>query len=426
VFSLKARTLIILLTHLLGLAARVNAMPECGVCTPSKSFHAQATQSSFGISALGEKKLLYIRVCYPDDPSEPISVSAAEKLLDEVNSFYRTHSYGQFRLVSTVTPLLMLPSSKTNYLPVNSEYFEAFPLLEDAREAARKAGYNPADYDLDAVRFNAPFDRSFGLIGASGMWMASSDPGITMHEIGHNLGLDHANRWIGPLNGPGTNFEYGDEFDVMGLAMEYHLAGFHFLHKRALGWLGDSNVLRVSSSGIYRVHAHDGITNAAARAYALRIPKDAERDYWLEKRQSFWLVRDHMYRSGLLAYWNVWPGSFGRTQLIDVPGTNQSLPIGTPLDDPAAGVKIIPVEQAEDFSFMDVAVIFGTSRINLLGDWLHFSGEPDRTYSFQFSTDLRTWAEFAQQSSVSGELITRVRREQPRAFYRVVVIPDRM
>ena len=425
-FSLKGRISIILVAHLLGFVIRMDAMPECGVCTPSGSFRIQATQSSPEISGIGEKKLLYIRVCYPDDPSEPISPAGAESLMAQVNDFYRTHSYSQFGLVSTVTPLLVLPSSKTNYFPENRESWDSFLLLQDAREAARQAGYDPANYDLDVVRFNTWFERSFANIGARGAWMASSQPSITIHEIGHNLGLQHANRWVGPVNGSGTNIEYGDMFDIMGQPSDYKPTGFHFLNKRMLGWLSDSNVVRITSSGIYRVYAHDGITNVLARPYALRIRKDDERDYWIEKRQALWLSYEHMYTSGLLAYWDVWSGSYFGTQFIDVAGTKESLLIGRPLDDPEAGVKIIAVEQAADQSYMDVAVILGMSKINLFGEWLHFSGEPDRTYSFQFSTDLRTWSGFAQRSSASGDLIARIERDQARAFYRVVAVPERM
>ena len=343
----------------------------------------------------------------------------------KVNRFYRTHSYGQYSIVSTVTPLVTLPRAKTNYFPAHGEYWEAFPLLEDAREAARKAGYDLANYDLDIVRFNAPFQQSFGL-GTRGVWMASSDAWATIHEIGHNLLLHHANRWDGPLNGAGTNVEYGDEFDIMGLPLDYELAGFNFLNKRTLGWLNDSHVLPVTRSGVFRVYAHDGLTNVLSGPYALRIRKDDERDYWIEKRQRLWLTYEHMYESGLLAYWDAWSNSVGSAQLLDPFGTKESMPIGAPLHDPVADVKIIPVEQSEDLSHMDVAVIFGMSKINLLGEWLHFSGEPGRTYSFQFSADLRSWTEFAQRSSDSGDVIAKVERHQPRAFYRVVAVPDRM
>jgi hypothetical protein len=426
VFSLKVCTLLVLAALALGFISLADGLPFCAVSDTATSLRAQSSLSE--ISAVGEKKLLYIRVCYPDDGAEPISFAAAESLMTEVSDFYRRHSYGQFWIAGTVTPLLTLPSPKANYFPIDEDGQQtwlAAIILADAREAARQAGYDPADYDLDMVRFNSPFIQSFANLGSRGAWMVSSHPATTIHEIGHNLGLHHANQWSGPLNGPGTNVEYGDDFDIMGNPSDWQLAGFHFMNKLALGWLGDSNSVRVSSSGVFRVQAHDTDTGPTG-TYALRVRKDDERDYWIEKRQDFGDIFDHMLRSGLLTYWDSWSGSAGGTQIIDLLGTNESLPIGHPLVDPAAGVKVIPVEQASDMSYMDVAVILGQSKINLLGDWLQFTGEPGRTYSFQFSTDLRTWIEFARRSSASGEVFARVDRQNPRAFYRVVAAPDLM
>jgi hypothetical protein len=423
VFSLKVCVLFFLAALAPGFVSRAETLPFCGVET--RGANSLRAQSVSEIAARGEKKLLYMRVCYPDDRAEPITASAAENLMREVSAFYRRHSCGQLSIVGTATPLLRLPAAKGSYFPVGEDGKQTWlagAILADAREAARQAGYDPADYDLDMVRFNSPFIQSFANLGARGAWMVSSHPATTIHEIGHNLGLHHANQWSGPLNGAGTNVEYGDDFDIMGNPSEYQIAGFHFINKLKLGWLSELNSVRAGSSGVYRIHAHDLVTNYSARAYALRIRKDEERDYWIEKRQGFGEVFDHMLKSGVLAYWDEWPGSAGRTQILDLLGTNESLPIGTPLIDAEAGLKVIPVEQSADLSYMDVAVIFGISKINLLGDWLHFSGEPNQTYSFQSSTDLRAWTDFARRSSATGELLAKVDRNNPRVFYRVVPV----
>ncbi len=426
-FSLKAQTSSFLIALSLGFVARASDLPLCGVRTDAPSSFLRA-QSAANASALGEKKLLYIRVCYSDDATEPINADAAESLMREVRDFYQQHSYGQFSIAGTVTPLLVLPRPKAAYFPVGEDGKQTWLanlILGDAREVAQQAGYDPADYDLDMVRFNSPFLQSFANIGARGAWMVSSHPATTIHEIGHNLGLQHANRWVGPVDGDGSNIEYGDTYDVMGNASYYEIAGFHFIHKRALGWLNDSNSVRVASGGVFRVYAHDVPTKVAARTYALRIRKDDDRDYWIEKRQGYGEIFDNMRESGVLPYWDDWPGSAGRTQMIDERGTNESLPIGEALADSEAGVKIIPVEQAADRSYMDVAVVVGSSTINLLGDWLHLSGEPGRAYSIQFSTDLRSWTDLARRSSETGEAFVKVDRSNPRAFYRAVADPER-
>lgn len=373
--------------------------------------------------ALGEKKVLYIRLSYPDDPSEPISQSGAEELMEGVGSWFRQHSHGQFSTRTTVTPLLQLPFNKSEYFPTNEMgevTWYATVILEDARRAAKSAGYDPADYDFHLLRFNAPILQSFAWIGSRGAWLVTSHPATTIHEMGHNLGLSHANRWQGEVDGPGFNVEYGDNFDIMGNPPFFDEAGFHTIHKTALGWLPPARSRRVTRSGVYRVYAHDIATLDPSRIYALRIRKDDERDYWIEKRSRLDIYQ-HIERSGLLAFWDDWSGSNGGTQQVGLeesPG--ESIPLRTALEDHSAGVRIIPVEHAADRSWMDVAVLFGNSRLNILGGVLHYSTERGRACGFQVSTDLRTWTDLQRTSSPTGQLFLPIGSNSPRLFYRVV------
>jgi hypothetical protein len=94
----------------------------------------------------GPKTVLYLRVNFPDDLTEPISEAGAYDVMDGVNDFYTEGSYDLTSLSPTVTPLMTLPETK-------GWYSTAGPgaLLTAARAAARKAGYETANYDLDIV-----------------------------------------------------------------------------------------------------------------------------------------------------------------------------------------------------------------------------------------------------------------------------------
>src|SRR6185503_9446030 len=106
----------------------------------------------------------------------------------------------------TVTPLISLPRTKASYATNDDDV----DLLRDARAAAARAGFNPANYNLDCVHFKSIFAGWSGMayIGNKGAWLQSAGSGVASHEFGHNYGLHHANFWKttnGTVIGTGTN-----------------------------------------------------------------------------------------------------------------------------------------------------------------------------------------------------------------------------
>ena len=403
---------ILILSLCAALFPRSFAMPDCGVCAMG-SLRAASAPS---ISALGEKKILYIRINYSDDPAEPISTAAAANLMAEVSLFYRTHSNGRCTTAATITPVVTMPLPKSSYFIRETDgniTWYAYTVLGHAREAARAAGFDYRDYDLDIIRFNAPFLQSWGNIGARGAWLVTSHPATTIHEIGHNLGLNHANFWNG------ANIEYGDVYDIMGNPGYYQRAGFNTINKTTLGWLDPSHEKRVTASGVYRLYAQDTNQPASDRTYVLRVRKDDERNYWIEKRQNF-DFSDDMEFSGVLLYWDHWSQSNSGTHLLDpVTAPGYALPISTPFADPAAAVRIVPLRQSADRAYVDLAVILGDAKLNILPGLLHFAGEPAQSYSIESSADLQNWNSVTLTNSPSGDLFVPIDTGASHRFYRV-------
>lgn len=139
---------------------------------------------------LGKKRLLFYRVQLADDVEEPVGVHEVDRSLEVVNEAFRRMSFDQYSLEWAVTPALKVGKDKNHYM-VNGD----LALLRDARAAAAAAGLDYEKFDLDMVWHSGVpgWGGGRGLIGQRGAWVGVIDPGVLVHELGHNLGLQHAN-----------------------------------------------------------------------------------------------------------------------------------------------------------------------------------------------------------------------------------------
>ncbi|HYG24106.1 MAG TPA: Calx-beta domain-containing protein, partial [Verrucomicrobiae bacterium] len=320
----------------------------------------------------GRKTLLYIRVNFPDDLTEPVSEADAYNTMNAVNHFYTESSYNQTWITTTVTPLVTVRETRSWYSTAGPS-----ALLSHARDAARKAGFDTANYDLDIVSHTSVpgYDwAGLGAVGGKGTWLQAYDFRVTAHELGHNYGILHANFWDTTTNlssvvGVGTNREYGNVFDTMGAAGT-PANHFNAVFKGQLDWLSTSSVHDVTTNGVFRMYPLDLPERINGRKYAARIRKDFERDYWLELRHRF--TNNVSIRNGVLLNWSPWSGSDGGTDLLDTtPETpnlgDSAVVIGRTFTDPVGEVHITPIgrSQVNVDPWIDVRVQIGSDPLNL-------------------------------------------------------------
>ncbi len=318
----------------------------------------------------GPKAVLYMRVNFPDDLTEPISEADAYEAMEQVNNYYTSQSYNLTSMDATVTPLLTVPQVKAFYTPDPSL------LLADARAAALNAGFDTDNFDRDIVVFTGVPGYTFGglaYVGGKGVWLQSMGAGVTSHELGHNEGLWHANLWNTTSNfsgiGPGTNLEYGNVYDTMGSA-NAGIYQFNSAHKNALDWLKADAVQLVATSGVYRIYPMDDPTRVAGRSYAAVVRKDLMRNYWIEFRNLF--TGNPWTQHGALLNWAPWELSNGGSHLIDTtPGSpdpsdpdsrdDAAVVIGRTFNDEAAGVHITTLARGATGTdpYLDVQVNVG-------------------------------------------------------------------
>jgi hypothetical protein len=333
----------------------------------------------------GPKTLLYLRVRFANQPASPQSAETASQTIATASAFIVENSYCKTSITGTVSPVYVLPHDEAWYtMPANDPSGYAQRVLDDARLVAANPAaypgneglpaYNYFNYDFEAVRFTgAPGSFSGqGYIGARGVWLKSDSGAVLAHELGHNFGLFHANRWSPnqeDVLGPGTNQEYGDVFDSMGQGSSGQIIGgrtsFNAGYRTLLEWLPAENVRTIETSGEYRLHAFDTSSTGAGQTHLLKIPRDLERDYWVEYREQW--PDNRWTDNGVQLRWSPWSESNGGSQLLDTqPGASSAgahdaaVVLGRTFSDPAAGVHITPLRRGNTTpESIDVAVRFG-------------------------------------------------------------------
>jgi hypothetical protein len=324
----------------------------------------------------GLKKILYVRATFADQAAHvPQTLDSARRSMGFADAFVRSNSYGRTSFAATFTNVIVLPQPESFYLSRGWDRLRADALA--AAKVRRPTSWDAADFDLDVVRYDGGPAATNGTAtawaytGTRGAWLRSDQPTVAMHELGHNLGLNHANLWQ-PLApdapaGAGGNVEYGNPYDVMGQGGAAGQGGdFNAYEKHFLGWLPDSAVQTVDRSGVYTILPADAPALPGQGQFAaLRLRKDDLRDYWLSARSdSYWA--DNASLGGLEVGWGAWSkdavaNSNAGSQLLDMTPQaglyDYGLPLGHTFTDAVAGIHVTPLRRAAGGA-VDVAVRF--------------------------------------------------------------------
>lgn len=392
--------------------------------TPKDQQTSGQPVSAYSPTTTGPNTLLYMVARFSDQSSDPISDSTVLSQMAVVSNFWLNCSEGTVYIHGLVNPSQVVDIVHIT-LPEPSSYASTYnnnfaQLLSDARTAAAALGYNYANYNLDVVVTTSAGFSYAGLsyVGAQGShWVAGYTSLRTAgHELGHNLGLYHANYWrtdstqpFGEDSNPGGYVadrsngewvEYGHYFSVMSgqYGSEWDDATkpiYNPVEKVQLGWLSGSQVQYVSASGTYRLFRNDARTTVGAPR-GIRIETPATdytgygRRYWLEYRYAPWNTAQNWFQNGLeidvaaISY-----GADGSTLLDMTPySKDQSSPfydansppsqwwtidnsdkldgallIGRTYSDTPAGIHITPIDRGSNGAgeeYIDVAIDLGT------------------------------------------------------------------
>lgn len=259
---------------------------------------------------IGDQKTLAILIDFLDSPSQPFTQAEATQLMfnGQIQAFFKEASYSQISWSGDVLGWFTLPRNgpdATGYCqwPVfsdNSEIDEVYKLVSGTVDITNYSrvvilanhpcmGGGFASLGKYSVSFTGqqPHYLSLANIGSLGAYQPSTTltglEYIISHELGHNLGVVHANSWeCGQgvvFYGQCTNIEYGNLYDVMGTGGTLH---FNAYFKDTFQWLSGA-VTTISRSGRYTLNPLE--VASGIRAAKIQHPSLPSIDYYLEYRR---------------------------------------------------------------------------------------------------------------------------------------------
>jgi hypothetical protein len=254
-----------------GPAARALAHGDDRVVPRAYSF-LPGTASRPGVPR--KLRVLVMRVYWKKAPSYP-DTQQMKGLMKSTATWFKRTSRGRHLVSSAVTPWMAVAGGSANC-------GDLYGSTRRAVGAARSRGFSAKGFNRFMIVMPQCGTNSSGEMPGRVTWIREGTTyrDVLTHELGHNLGLDHANSLICHMGkqritqGPKcASQEYGDLWDAMGISSRpYSVAVL-----QRLGWAG--KLVTATSSGTWRLADAEA---SGSGIQGLRVKVSKRVSYWLE------------------------------------------------------------------------------------------------------------------------------------------------
>jgi Big-like domain-containing protein len=223
----------------------------------------------------GRVRILVMRVFWSPSPPKFPDTGQMKGLMKDTAAWFARTSRGRQHVSSKVTPWLRVGGGMVNC-------GDLYGSVRRAVGAARAHGAATGGFNRYMLVMPQCGTNSQGEKPGRVTWIREKFPHLDVltHELGHNLGLDHANSLICTADkrritqgGRCAGQEYGDMWDSMGISTRPYSVGV----LKRLGWAG--RTATATGSGTWTLRDAE---DSGKGLQGLRVKVSGKASYWLE------------------------------------------------------------------------------------------------------------------------------------------------
>ncbi len=256
----------------------------------AEALHTKTHEADAQTLPVNVRKAAAFIINFPTHSNTLSTSTVRAGIFDTADNYYRENSFGKWGFVGKNTE-----DGSSDVFTVSISFdgatCDTSTISSQAKSAAAAQGIDLTGYNNLLYFF--PSVSSCGWSGLASIggtqgyvyMNGNAASGVIIHELGHNMGTQHASSWSCTQNGVRVSVssdanctlgEYGDPYDVMGQSGgQRHMSNYHKgITLYSMNWLSSTNTQTLSRGsqpdGTYTIYPIEDVTTGVQ---SLRIPR---------------------------------------------------------------------------------------------------------------------------------------------------------